>query len=260
VRPLASLPDDAVHAVFPNGPSVYGRPNFIDGIIRDGLTGSGRAQGYSNDARRQLVDKGVQMLIYGKALQEFVAAKTRLETGQPNPNAAVDEAWAIIAGTPDNNLNRPNSILQTALSRENDFKLQGKLAEPMELTFVEALGLAQKGESAAFNSAFDRGKGYMNTIFYLGALRYAKVLEGDSTPEARQTHLAEGWMFFQTIRATVAGASPNAAQTVEGIYNRSANEPFPSSATTQVYAALNEPTVLQALGIPSNLVVRTPPQ
>src|SRR5262245_33645773 len=78
VRSLASLPNDAVHAVFPNGPTAYGRADFINAIVRDGLNGTGRAQGVSDDTRRQIVDKGVQMLFYGKALQEFVAAKTRV--------------------------------------------------------------------------------------------------------------------------------------------------------------------------------------
>jgi hypothetical protein len=86
-----------------------------------------------------------------------------------------------------------------------------------------------------------------------------KVLEADSTEAQRQAHLAEGWSFWQTIRATVAGASNSAAQAVESAYTRPANQAFPASETTRVYAALNEPAVLQALGIPAALQVKTPP-
>jgi hypothetical protein len=262
-RSLASIPNDAVQAVFPNGATVYGRANFIDLMIRDGLNGTGRAQGISDDARRQIVDKGIQMLIYGKALQEMDAAKTRVAQGNTD-NAtggphAVDEAWGAIAGSPDNNGARPHSLLQTATGREGNFKLEGKLRAPLESALVAALAAAQKGDVAAFDKAYAETRGYMNTIFYLGALRYVKTLEADTTAAQRQGHLAEGWTFWQTIRATVAQASPSAAQTVEAAYTRNAAEAFPATETARVFAALNEPAVLTALGVPAALQVKTPP-
>ncbi|MGH2601796.1 MAG: hypothetical protein ACRDJ9_20730, partial [Dehalococcoidia bacterium] len=224
---------------------------------------TGRAQGLSDDARRQIVDKGLQMILYGKALQELEAAKTRVQQGNTD-NAtgaphAVDEAWAAIAGAPDPNGARAYGLLATASGREGNFGLTGQLRDPLEAAFVAMLTAAQNGDTAAFDSAYTEVKGYLNAIFYLGTLRYAKVLEGDTTEAQRQTHLAEGWTFFQTIRAAVAGASPSAAQTVESAYTRSPSQPFPASATEQVYAAMNEPAVIQALGIPASLVVRTPP-
>lgn len=106
---------------------------------------------------------------------------------------------------------------------------------------------------------YDQGKGYTNAIFCLSTLRYAKVLEADTTPEQRQEHLAEGWTYFQTIRPIVADASASAAQTVEAAYNRNAGEAFPTSVTNQIYAALNESAVLQGLGVPPTLAVKTPP-
>jgi hypothetical protein len=264
VRPLASLPNEDVQAVFPNGASVYGRSNFIDAIIRDGLTGSGEGAGLSDNSRRQLVDKGIQMLIYGKALQELEAAKTRVSqnntdnaTGAPH---AVDEAWASVAGPPDFNSNRSYSLLATAAGREENFDLSGRLRQPLELAFVGALEASQRANQAGFDRLHGEIKGYLNAIFYLGALRYVKTLEADTTAADRETHLIEGWTFWQTIRATVASASPSAAQAVEAAYNRSPNDAFPSSVTTEVYAALNELPVLQALGIPVALQVRTPPQ
>lgn len=263
-RSLASIPNDAVHAIFPNGAAVYGRPDFINAIVRDGLDGTGRGQGASDNARRQMVEKGIQMLMYGKALQEMGAAKTRVGEGKTDNSTgaphAVDEAWGAVAGAPDNNLNRPHGLLQTAAGREANFKVEGKLRDPLVKALVDALAAAQKGDVAAYDKAHAEVKGYLNSIFYLGALRYVKQLEGDATAADRETHLAEGWTFWQTVRAAVAQASPGAAETVESAYTRSPGEAFPSSVTTQVYEALNQDAVIQALGIPSALVVRTPPQ
>jgi hypothetical protein len=265
VRSLQSLAvDPAVLAVFPNGASVYGSAAFLDARIKEGLTGTGRAQGLSDNARRQIVEKGVQTVLYGKAMQEMNAARTRVEqrntdnnTGAPH---AVDEAWALVAGAPDFNANRPWGLLQVALNREPNFSLQGKVRDPLERAFVSSLAAAQTGDLAAFDQAYGEVSGYLNTIYYLGTLRYGRSTETATSDAARQVTLAEGWTFFQTIRATVAAASPTAAQTVEGIYRSSPSEAFPASKTSSLYKALNEPAVLQALGIPSSLVVRTPPQ
>ena len=262
-RSFASLINESVLAVFPNSAAIYGTSNFVDRVIRDGLTGSGRGQGISDDARRQIVDKGVQMLIYAKAMQEMDAAKTRVaqrnldnNTGAPH---AVDEAWAIVAGAPNPDGSRPHGLLQTAIGREGNFKLEGKLRQPLEDAFVAALAASQKGDVPAFDKAYNDVKGHLNAIFYLGSLRYVKVAESATSAAQRQVQLAEGWTFFQAIRAGVASGSAGAAQTVEGAYTRNANEAVPASATTGVYEALNQPQVLQALAIPSALVVRTPP-
>jgi hypothetical protein len=72
-------------------------------------------------------------------------------------------------------------------------------------------------------------------------------------------HLAEGGTFFQAIRALVASASPTAAQAVQAAYSASPDAAFPASLRTGVYAAMNEPAVIAALGIPAGLVVTSPP-
>jgi hypothetical protein len=271
-RTLAGLAGEApVLAIFPNGATVYANTSFLDARVRWGLTGTGRAQGLSDNARRQIVEKSLLSIVYGKALQELESAKTRVDqgnldnaTGAPH---AVDEAWGIVSGTSDaggNPRNTPgqsgsNSLLATATGRETNFKLEGKLCDPLEAAFVRLLAAAQKGDKAAFETAHTEVKGYVNAIFYLGSLRYVKSLEADTTAKAREEHLAEGWSFWQTIRASVAAASPSAAQAVEAAYTRSPDEAFPASETTKVYAALNEAAVLTALGIPTALQVKTPP-
>jgi hypothetical protein len=101
--------------------------------------------------------------------------------------------------------------------------------------------------------------GLVDAIFYLSVLRAATNVETAPDATARQARLAEGWAYWQTLRPTVAGASPAAAQTIESVFTRDPSEAFPAATTASVYAALNEQPVLRALGIPSNLVVRTAP-
>jgi hypothetical protein len=258
VRPLANVPNDAVHAVFPNGAAVYGRPNFIDAIIRDGLAGTGRAAGLPPAARRQIVEKGILVLFYGKALQEFEAARVRLASNAANPNVPVDEVWAILAG-PSSSGSYPDSLLATAASRERDFKLEGKLAAPLEASLAAALSAAQRGDRAAFDSAYAEGRGYINAIFYLSTLRNAKVLEADTTQAARQEHLAEGWTYFQAIRAVVAIVNPGAAQAIDDAYRATGSLAWTPADTARIYAALNQDAILHSLNIPAALQVKTPP-
>lgn len=256
-RSLASLPNDAVHAVFPNGATVYGRPNFIDGVIRDGLNGTGRAMGLSDDARKQIVEKGVLMLLYGKGLQEFTASKTRVDTNAANPTVPVDETFAILAGAVENNT-RPFALFAVATEREKDFNIDGKLSSPLEAALVAARAAARKNDREAFDRAYAEGKGYMNAIFYLSALRSARALEDANTSAARQVRLAEGWAFWQSIRAVTTSGSPQAAREIETALSRDPSSPWTAADTARIYASLNDPAVLGALGIPAALQIKTP--
>jgi hypothetical protein len=255
--------DAAVLAAFPNGASVYGQADFLDAMIMEPLTGAGRAQGLSDNARRQLVDKGIQVIFYGKAMQEMDSAKSRVEMGNLDNNTgashAVDEAWGLLAGAPAADGSLPNGLLATAVGREGNFRLEGKLRNPLEDAMVAALKASQEGNRTAFNNAYAQVRGHLNAIFYLGALRYAKEIENDTTAENRAVHMAEGGTFYQAIRATVASGSSSAAQRVQAAYSRNPNEAFPAVETAAIYSALNEAPVLQALAIPAALVVRTPP-
>ncbi len=259
LRTLASLADAGAHAVFPNGPVVYGRPTFIDATIRDGLNGTGHAQGLSDDARREIVDHGLQMLLYAKASQELAAARALVEAKAAGANVPVDAAWAIISGMPDADGARLYGLLPVALAHETTFNLQGKLAQPLENAFIAALIAAERKEAGAFAKPSGDARAYLNDVFTLGVLRSATLAELASTEAARQVALAEGWSTFQTIRATVAGASPGAAQILEAAFSRSAAQPFAANETQRVYQALNEPAVLQALGLPASIQVKTPP-
>ncbi len=264
LRSLASMPNEAVHAVFPNGAAVYGEADFINAIVRGGLNGNGRGAGVSDNARRQLVDKGIQMLLYAKVLQEIESARMRVAEGNTDDASgaphAVDEAWGAIAGVAEADGSRPYGLLSTASSREANFGLDGKLRLPLEEALVGAQAAARAGDLDAFNAAAAAVRGHLNATFYLASLRYATSLLGDETAADREVHLAEGWTFFQTIRAQVASGATGAAETVAAAYSREPAAPYPTSERDAVYAALNEIAVLAALAIPDDLIVRNPPQ
>jgi hypothetical protein len=262
LRSLAAIPNDNVYAVFPKGAAVYSSSDFMNDLVRAGLNGTGIAEDLSDNARRQIVDKGIQMVLFAKALQELEAAATRVAEGNTadadGAPHAVDEAWAAVAGPNEADGSRPHGLLNTATSREGNFGLEGQLRPPLDQAFVDALAAARAGDSAAFTAAHAQIKGYLNSIFYLASLRYAATLAGDETAEDRAVHLAEGRTFYQSIRAHVASGSPAAAATVEAAYTRDPGEAYPASETEAVYAALNEAAVLEALAIPDGLVVLEP--
>jgi hypothetical protein len=250
LRSLASLADDEAQAAFPNGAAVYGRAGFLDGIIRDGLNGTGRAQGLSDDARRAIVDRGVQVVLYARGMRGLAVTKTKVEAKAPDAAASLDETWAMIAGAPDSEGLRSHGLLRTASDRETDFKITGRLAQPLEDAFIAGLASVQKGDAAAFTRQANDAVGLLNATFALTALRAAQRAEAATTAEARAVQLADGWASFQAIRAAVAAAREGAASPVEAALTRAAAEAFPASETATVTQALNDPAVRRALNIP----------
>jgi hypothetical protein len=257
-RSLAALARDAYPDAFPGGAAVFGRAAFVDAIIRDALTGAGRAAGLGDNARRQIVDRGVQMLQYGLAAQSLHDAQTLMDEGSAaEAAAAVDTGWAALSGARETSMPN-NGLLATALAREEDFVLAGRLARPLEAHLFQAQVAAGQGDAAGVREALEASRGYLNTIFYLSVLRDAKVLAGDSRGTDRATHLAEGWTFFQTLRAQVTAAAPDAATSLEAAFTRDPDEAFPADLTEDVYAALNQEAVLRALQIPAEFQFTSP--
>lgn len=262
-RTLAGVAQEsAVLAQFPNGAALFGTNSFLDANVRAGLQGAGRGQGLSDDARRQLVEKGFLAVLYGKVLQELDAAREKIQQGNTEDAGGaphnVDEAWAFYAGAQDESGARPYGLSATARKREADFGLDGKLDEPLQRALAEALEAARRGDLEAFDGAVKQVKGHLNAIFYLASLKYAGAAANDTEAGPREVHLAEGWAFFQTIRPAVAAASADAARAVEAVYSSPASTPLPSNAASTVYDALNRSDVLSGLGIPEDLVIRSP--
>jgi hypothetical protein len=264
LRTLQSIAtDEAVLAVFPDGAAVYGDANFLDARMTDAIEGTGVAAGLSDNSRRQIVEKTMLAIVYAKALQEIDAARVKVEEnnladadGAPHN---VDEAWGLYAGAANPDGSRPYSLSATALSREGNFGLEGKLDTPLYEALAATLAAAQAGDLEAFDAAAASVRGYMNSIFYLASLRYVNESVKDTDAAARETHLAEGWSFFQTIRTAVAAGDAGAAEAIEGVYTSDPADALPEEAIDSVYGALNEEAVLEALAIPADLVVTEPP-
>jgi len=195
------------------------------------------------------------MLLATEARLSLDAARAQLDAKTPKANVPVDSAWGFIAGPLDGD-DRPAGLLPAMFKLESDLKLQRKLEQPLELAFIDASVAAEKGDVGAFTKPAADARAYLNAYFYLATLRATKAAEADTTEAARQTHLAEGWAAYQAIRTVVAGASSAAAQRIDDALTRSAAQAFPSSETQQLYAALNDNAVLQALGIPAPLQMK----
>jgi len=258
-RSLRSLAtSESVLAMFPNGEQVSRKPQFLDSNIQIGLNGTGRASDLSDGARRQLVDKGIQSVLYAKALQEIESARTRTAAGNTDDNSgaphAVDEAAALYLGAVNEEGIRAFSLSATARSREGNFGLVGKLDVPLQIEFASLQQAARDGDLAAFEAAEAKVRGNLNAIFYLATLRYTNVTLEASIAE-RPIPMSEGWALYQTIRGSVAQASPQTADRINELFSGT-SESVPDSFVSEVYEGLNDPPVFKALGVPPHLQVK----
>ena len=257
-RTLLSLATSgSVLAEFPGGTD-------LDGNVRAGLSGSWQGRDVDDLVRRQLINKGLQAIIYGKVLQELTAARSKIEQGNTDDASGaphnVDEAWAFYVGAPNDEGIRGWSISATARSRAGNFGLDGKVDAPLQQALAQALDASRKGDLAAYDAAAEQVRGRLNTVFYLAALRYAKRAADDVEPGPRAEHLAEGWAFYQAIHPAVRSASAPAASTVEGLLTQDPAGPVSTGSVDALYSALNEGAVVQALGIPPDVRVTSPAQ
>ncbi len=248
---------------FPSGTQVLASSSYLDANVQSALNGSGHSKGLSSKARRQLVDKGILAILYGEILEELTAARAKVKQGMTdNARGAphnVDEAWAYYAGAADASGAYPYALCSTAGKRERNFKLEGKVDAPLQAALAAAQKATQKGDAAALDAAIAQAKGYLNGIFYLASIRYVSSIASSADVAQREVQIGEGWGFFQAIRPAVAMASAEAASTVEAVYERPASAAVTPKDVSAVYAALNRPEVLKALGVPSSLVFKAPP-
>jgi len=258
-RSLRSLATSkSVLAIFPNGEQIYGNPQFLDAHIQIGLNGTGRAAELPDGARRQLVDKGIQTVLYAKALQKIESARTKTAAGNTDDNSgaphAVDEAAATYLGAVNEEGIRAFSLSATARSREGNFGLEGKLDVPLQIEFASLQQAARDGDLAVFEAAEAKVRGNLNAIFYLATLRYTQSTLDASIAE-RPIPMSEGWAFYQAIRGSVAQSSPETADRINELFSGT-SESVPDSIIPEVYEGLNHPPVFQALGVPTHLKVK----
>ena len=246
---------DSVLAQFPSAID-------LDGNVRAGLTGNWAGRQVSDLVRRQLTNKGLQAIIYGKVLQEMASARSQMEAGNLDDVSGaphkVDEAWAFYVGAADPEGNRRYSIANTARSREGNFKLAPKVSVPLAQALSAALEASRVGDMAAYDAAAAEAKARLNTIFYLASLRYAYLSSTDTDESTRAQHLAEAWAFFQAIAPIVTSASPPIADSINDMFTRDPSGDVSESDVDVVYKGLNDPAVIEALGIPSDVRVTSP--
>lgn len=235
----------------------------LEANVRTGLDGQWLGETVDDNARRNLVDKSNQAIIYGKVNQELTSARNQLAEGNTDDASGaphkVDEGWAFYVGLPGDG-SFPYSISATARKREGNFGLEGMVDAPLQQALATALEASRTGDLGAFDAAAAEARGYLNTIFYLATLRYGAIVFNDDNEVARKIHLAEGWAFFQPIHAAVASASSASASTVEEHFTRDAADTVPGADVVRLYAALNTDAVISALGIPAGVRVTSPTQ
>ena len=236
----------------------------LDDVVRIGLTGSWNGRSIDDLTRRQIVNKGLQAVLYGKILQEMSAARAKLLDGNTDDASGaphnVDEGWAFYVGAPGEENSFPYSLSSTARKREGNFGLQGKVDAPLEQALAEVLAASRNGNLTSFDAGVEKVRSYLNTIFYLATLRYAQEVADDENEGARSQHLAEGWAFFQSIYPTVRSASGSAGQIVGDHFSGDPAVAVSSAAVDRVYSALNQEVVIRALGIPEDVRVTSPDQ
>ncbi len=208
----------AVLAQFPNGPQVFETADFLNANVQAAISGTGRAKGLGDQARRQLVDKGILVILYGEILEELEAARNKVKEGvTDNARGAphnVDEAWAYYVGAKGGDGKYGYALAYTAGRRERNFKIEGKVDGPLQRALAETLKAAQKGDLTAVDAGIDQAKGYLNLIFYLASLRYVSNLATDRTVSGRQPgFVLEGGFINSTNRESKTnGVGPAVTQ------------------------------------------------
>ena len=249
---------DSVLAEFPGGAN-------LDGNVRAGLTGQWADRTLDDNSRRNIVDKSIQVIIYGKVNQELSSARSQLEQGNTDDARGaphkVDEGWAFYMGMPGDEGNFPYSISATARSREGNFGLDGLVDIPLQQALARALEASRAGDIEAYDAAAAEARGYLNTIFYLATLRYAAIAMNDDNETARQIHLAEGWAFYQALSPAINTALPPfVAAQIDGFFTQDPSNEIPESDVLQLYGGFNNPAITGLLGIPESVRVTSPDQ
>jgi hypothetical protein len=70
---------DARAREFPEAAAFYGSGTFLDAPVVQAIAGVGSASGYSPAQRRQVIQKGIQRILYYHVLQELSAALPKIE-------------------------------------------------------------------------------------------------------------------------------------------------------------------------------------
>ena len=190
------------------------------------------------------------------------ARRRRRRCWMPDPRPkparrAVDEAWATLAGARDDQHARTTASSRRRSRARTTSAWPGELRARSRPACIQALVAAQQGDPRLSTRRSTRAAGYLNTIFYLSV---AALREGAGGRPARLRPRGPPRRRLDVLPddpRAVAAASPAAAETHRGRATRAIAERGLSGRRDRpVYAALNEPAVLAALGIPADVPVQ----
>jgi len=159
--------------------------------VSDALAGSGTAARLSDEARVEIVDKGMIVSLRSHSLEEFDGAKEKLAAGELDPKEGaihnVDEVWAYYDA-------EGHGVGATAAKRAKDFGLdEHSLGNDVIAGIKAAQAAVTAKDAAALDAAAAQTRGAMNKIFALAVKKYAAEGEADDGAKARAEGLAFSW-------------------------------------------------------------------
>jgi len=125
------------------------------------------------------------------------------------------------------------------------------LTRPLEAAFITGRAAAEKQDTATLHRYTKEARGALATIFYTGTLRSLAQAEATTRADLRDAQLADALASFQSIRGAVAAVSAGGAARIEAVLEQPGDRTPPEADVIAVYQALNDPAVIEVLGIPS---------
>ena len=220
---------------FPDSVAFYESATFLDSPISNAIRQRGDAEEYSDDQRRQAIQKGLLRVLYHWSKRYMFLGGERQSPG------LVDEAWAVYVGEEVEG-EYPNSLAATALKREANFGREGAIDVPLRQAMAEAQQAAADKDDAAYAAAAQKVYSRFNAIFYLGAVRYmneALKHSQDGDHYGAGVALVEGLAFYQSIQPDVAKANAASDETVVA-YFQTAPDQLTADLLSGALAAINQ--------------------
>jgi hypothetical protein len=204
--------EEARATEFPDEAAFFGSKTFLDDPVIEAINGTGSAAGYTPAQRGQVIQKGLQNIIYHWSARYMAQARGTLNPG------LVDEGWAIYMGKETADGKYPDSISALAVLHETNFARPGALDVPLRQAMSRAQQAAISKNQAAYNAAEQDVYSRFNAIFYLGATYSLNEALKSAQAGNAAVHQVAGRSLYRAIQATVARADAAADKTVIAYY------------------------------------------
>ncbi|MBI4498099.1 MAG: hypothetical protein HY689_09400 [Chloroflexi bacterium] len=192
----------------------YQSATFLDDPVFAAIRGTGDAAKMTEAQRRQVIQKGLQRILYHWS-------RRYLEGAAKNGNAGwVEEGWAIYVGEEQDG-KYPNSLAATALAREDNFNKKGSIDEPLRRAMAAGHKALLDKNTGAYQEALREMTSRFHALFYLASARYLnealKRAQSGKLDNAG-VQMAEGFSFYLSIQPQVAKADPEADKAIVDYY------------------------------------------